>query len=181
MTEQEVDRRCAIGGTVGGVVFAALVVGLFAAVCGSLEPAGAQTDGSEGPSILLIETGFTTEPPSARNRDFSTVQYAPTIHQATLLGGDRTAQRWIWYERGADVQSCVFTALEEADGGHVHAHDGEFHRLTAVGGGRECGPSHTRESENNCGFINEGYDVWAASGGSCEAFGVENCGGLECH
>ena len=164
MTEQEVDRRCAIYGTILGVVVAGMIVALF---WWAVEMASAQTDGSAQPTVLLVESGFTTDIPSTRVRDETTVQPTAGVQHATLVGGDRTGQRWIWWQSGP--QACVFTA-RMVD-----------HELVDIGGGGDCGPHNDRGGLNNCRFIEEGFDVWAASGGGCSAFSVERCGGPFCH
>ena len=148
-----------------GVVSVVLAVFFFLTLCVAL--AGAQTDGSAEPTILLVESGFTTDIPSTRVRDQTTVQPTAGVQHATLVGGDRTGQRWIWWVSGP--QACVFTA-RMVD-----------HELVDIGGGGDCGPGNSRGGLANCRFIEEGFDVWAASGGGCPAFNVERCGGPFCH
>ena len=173
MTEQEVDRRCAIGGTIGGIVFAAVVVGLFAAVCGTLPAPASQVDGSRESSHLLTQER--AWPPGgivATKHD----EIQPVDHwqDAVLMSGAPDTFRWVWHT-GAGPESCVFTAdLVETDGGPMHAAN--------AGGGRDCSPDQTVESGTNCGYFSTGWTIFAASGQSCEAYGVPLCGGIgPCH
>ena len=164
-SQRAVDERCARYGTLAGIGVALFIVMLFAVQCPDTAPA--QTDGSAAPTILLVESGFTTDIPSTRVREESTIQSTPDVQHATLVGGDRTGQRWIWWESGP--QACVFTA-RMVD-----------HELVDIGGGGDCGPANNRAGLSNCRFIEEGFDVWAASGGGCASFNVERCGGPFCH
>ena len=64
-------------------------------------------------------------------------------------------------------QGCVFTA-DSTPGGY----------LKNVGGGRDC---PEREGVSGCGYISEGWLVFALAGASCEQFGIPRCQGPFCY
>lgn len=163
MTEQEVDRRCAIGGTVGGVLFAALVVALFAALCGS-RAAPAQTDGSAPNVEIRVSRSPNLFDDGGAGEDYPSVPVGQSVHDAVLVDGHEDAFRFV-YGHGSDpTPVCVFTATMRED-----------HHLENVGGGRECGGAR---GDDRCAFIGEGYAVYAVAGGMCARFGVQPCSGI---
>ena len=71
--------------------------------------------------------------------------------------------RHLLWEGGS--HGCVFTATPQADGS-----------LRDVAGGRDC--PRAEGSDHRCGAISEGFDVFAVAPGSCEQYGIEECGGV---
>lgn len=90
-----------------------------------------------------------------------TVPETENIHDATLIDGNRSAFRWVRYKSGP--QACTLTAKQGT------------HGLEEIGGGREC---NATANQGHCGYFEEGYSVYLASGKSCVGFQVPLCGGL---
>ena len=176
MTEQEVDRRCAIYGTILGVVVAGMIVALF---WWAVEMATAQTDGSAQPTVINHYIGDPFWGPNEHKQHLHQVQQTPNAQSAVEITGYST-YRWYWYVSGP--ASCVFTAnyLQGAQHAIDLGHEAH-HRLTDIGGGGACTVQNARATGNNCRYIMPGWKVFAASGGDCEAFGVPECNGTGCH
>ena len=162
MTEQELDRRCAAGGTVGGIVFAALLVGLFAALCGS-RPVPAQTDGSREPTCIGVHE---SDLPGAFYHTAFTdcIQPADTWRDARFISTHPASFRHFTYVSGPEA--CVFNVQIDGD-----------HQWTDPGGGRDCTPG---ENSGRCGYWSTGWNIVVASGQSCAAYGVPLCTGGFC-
>ena len=176
MTEQEVDRRCAIYGTILGVVVAAMIVALF---WWAVEMADAQTDGSAPPTVITSYVGDLFNGPVEDRPHTHVVQQTPNAQSGVEITG-YAGYRWYWYTSGPP--SCVYTAnyLQGAQHAIDLGHEAH-HRLTDVGGGGACTVGNDRATGNNCRFIMPGWKVFAASGGDCGAFGIAECTIGRCH
>ena len=156
MTEQEVDRRCAIYGTILGVVVAGMIVALF---WWAVEMAGAQTDGSREPTCIGVHE---SDLPGAFYHTTFTdcIQPAETWHDARLINTHPASFRHFTYASGPEA--CVFNVQIGPD-----------HHWTDPGGGRNCAPGI---DSGRCGYFSMGWNIVVASGQSCEAYGVPLCG-----
>ena len=173
MTERHNDRSVV---AIWFVAFVALCALGLTGRCPAEAPA--QTDGSAEPMIIswtggsLPSTsgdGETAGDAGATEED--TIQVHPTEewhdrHRATVIAAHNDVFRHLIHESGP--AGCVLTGeLRTVGGAVLHS-----------GGGRECprGPADRR-----CGYIAEGYTVFALAGGSCASFGVPPCTGPFCY
>ena len=84
-----------------------------------------------------------------------------SLDSATQIANAEDTFRWIEHVSGPEA--CVFTAKRQSGA------------LVSAGGGRTCPRS---EHDSSCGYIEEFWDVFAASGGACTAYGVSGCAGI---
>ena len=155
-------------------VAACLAVAVLLAAGFACDPAPAvsiQTDGSAEPMRLSWTSGSLpslsgdgeTGGDDARGSD--EVQVSPTGDPHPVPVAHDINFRHIVHEGGP--AGCVYTASPQPDG-----------TLRGAGGGREC---PMNDKDWRCGYIAEGWDVYALAGGSCAAFGIEVCEGPFCY
>ena len=144
----------------------AAVLGLlFGAACDPA-PAGAQTDGSAEPTILRWRIGAYPADPG-RDWKLASVQPTEDARHGTLIAAELDGFRWVEHVSGPIA--CIYTATPRRGPG------GKFEAVDGIGGGRDCS-AHVRD--NACGYFEEGWTIFAASGGSCSAFGIAPCSGV---
>ena len=160
MTEQEVDRRCAIYGTLLGIFVAAVIVALFWWV---VETATAQTDGSAEPTCIGVhESDLPGAFPHTAFTDC--IQGAETWHDARLINTHPpTFRHFVWV---SGPEACIFNVDIDAN-----------HHWQNPQGGRDCAPG---VNSGHCGYWSMGWNIVVASGQSCSAYGVPPCAGGFC-
>ena len=169
MTEQEVDRRCAIYGTLLGIFVAAVIVALFWWV---VETATAfiQTDGS-APStcITILESDLPGAFMHPTREDC--IEHADTWHEAKLIETHPASFRHFFWASGP--RAAIFQVdIVETDGAGRH--------WANPSGCRTCDSRHTQASGQACAYWSMGYNIVVASGQSCAAYGVPPCEGSLC-
>ena len=159
MTEQEVDRRCAIYGTILGVVVAGMIVALFVLVFESVS--AAQRDYEAGQTKLRWRTAGSSFGPY---NPWHEVLISPSDHitDAVMISGDDSAEKWVLWVSGPPA--CSFTGHRV--GNNIHA------SFQDRGGGRDI-----TETEPSSFFFHGGWGpVWVLQG-TCSQFDISTCTG----
>ena len=143
----------------------------FIALCGlglsGRCAAEAQTDGSAEPTVIRIRSGGATFGPYGdwHHQTIQPTDRARLRTDYTSLENDASAYWWVTWVSGPPA--CIFTAKPAGAQGSPLIPD-------TIGGGRDC----TDDDGGHCGMFMPGdWWVYGASGGTCSAFGVEECTG----